>query len=319
MRSLISKYLLFIFVSSLFLSADTLTRTKVAMGTFVSVSLEEKNKHFIEDAFDIINDVELSLSSYKPQAKIYKLNKNKKVDLDKYIYEALQSSTNYYEVSNGYFDITVGSITKDLYKFGEVEMLPSDAELKNASVNFKGLFFNEKLAHIEKDMKIDLGGMGKGFAVDKVIEYLKLKNIKIARVAASGDIRCVDKCAIQVEDPFSEETMISFETLVKDIGISTSGNYNRYVISKKHNHLVNPKLKESQTNFVSITLISEMKNADLDAYATAASVMPITLAYTFLNKLELAFIVMQSDKTLRFSDNISNYVKNLVIHDRMKK
>jgi hypothetical protein len=62
-----------------------------------------------------------------------------------------------------------------------------------------------------------------------------------------------------------------------------------------------------------------MPNADLDAYATAASVMPVDKAYSFLNGLDLAYIIMQSDTKLRFSKSILKYTKNLIVHNRMKK
>ena len=319
MRSLIFKLLFLFLISELYISAEMLSRSKVAMGTFVTISLDEQNKNYIEDGFNIVNDVELSLSSYNPEATIYKLNKNKTVSLDTHTYESLLLSKKYHEQTNGYFDITIGSITKDLYKFGEAEMIPIKSKLENAIVDFKGLSFTNKEAFILKNMKVDLGGMGKGFAVDEVYKYFKAKNIKKAIIAASGDIRCIGECTIDVADPDTDSTMLSFVTLQNDMAISTSGNYNRYVTSVEHNHLINPKSKKSQLNFVSITLISTMSNSELDAYATAVSVMPSDAAYKFLNALDLAYIIMQSDKKLRYSDNIDKYIKNLVLHDRVKK
>ena len=61
MRLLISKFTALFLSSVLCLSAEMLSRTKVAMGTFVSISLDEKNKNYIEDGFSIINDVELNV------------------------------------------------------------------------------------------------------------------------------------------------------------------------------------------------------------------------------------------------------------------
>ena len=319
MRLSISKLLFLFLISAVFLNAETLSRTKVALGTFVSISLDLKNKKYIEDGFGIINDVELSLSSYKPQAKIYQLNENKTVDLDRYTYEALLLSRKYYEKSDGYFNIAIGKVTKDLYRFGEEEKVPTNAEVMKVNLDYRNLYFSKTKAFLYDGIKIDLGGMGKGFAVDKVTEYFKSKNIDNVIVAASGDIRCLSECEIEVADPFSEETLLSFSTLAKEMGVSTSGNYNRYVKSIEHNHLINPKLKKSQLNFISITLISEISNSDLDAYATATSVMPLQKAYQFLDSLDLAYIIMQSDKVLRYSENINTFTKNLVINNRVKK
>ncbi|WP_457743210.1 FAD:protein FMN transferase [Sulfurimonas sp.] len=260
------------------LNAQVILRTQIIMGTFVSISLDEKNKKEFSHAFQIMKKVEMSLSSYAKNEQIYKLNKYKTVQINSLTYEALKLSKKYYMQTDGYFDISVGSITKNLYKFGENETLPSKSSLNNALIKFQGLSFTHQRASIAPNITIDLGGMGKGFAVDKVSAYFKSKKIQKAIIAASGDIHCLDRCKIAVNNPFGKQNTISFKTKEKDMSISTSGNYNRYVVSPKYNHLINPKRKESQKNFVSITLISKMSNSDLDAYATAASVMPINKA-----------------------------------------
>lgn len=313
-----SRYFLLLIFVIMPLYSEMLTRTQVAMGTFVSISLDEKQKHHFKNIFQVIKDVELSLSSYDSSTPIYNLNKNKYANLDYYSYEALKLSQDYYERSNGYFDITVGSITKDLYKFGQEERVPSQGELENSFVNFKALTFNKSEASLEKYATIDLGGMGKGFGVDKAFEYLKKQALKRAVVALSGDIRCLGECHIDIQDPFSEGTLASFQTKSIETAISTSGNYNRFVENKENNHLINPKMKRPQDKFISITLISHMSNSDLDAYATATSVMPKELAYSFLESLDLAYIVIESNEELKFSDNLYFYVKDLFFHNATK-
>jgi len=301
------------------LSAGMLNRTKVGMGTFITLSLDETQKHHFQNGFKILKDVELSLSSYDKNSPVSRLNKNKYVKLDKYTFEAFSLSHKYYKRSDGYFDITVGSVTKDLYRFGEDERVPSKEELQNSHVSFKALRFNESEAFLEKDSKVDLGGMGKGFGVDKVAKYLKKHSIKQAEIALSGDIRCLGVCDIQIQSPFHDGIFASFKTIHNETAISTSGNYNRYVDTKKNNHLINPKIKQSQDKFISITLVSKMSNSDLDAYATAASVMPIDKAYAFLDSLDLAYLVIQSDEEFRFSDNLYYYLSDLLIHNATKK
>jgi len=176
------------------------------------------------------------------------------------------------------------------------------------------LSFNTKEAFIDKDMKLDLGGMGKGFGVDKVVAYLKSKLVPKAIVSASGDIRCLDTCHIDIQNPHSESFLASFDTSKNEMGISTSGNYNKYVKTTKNNHLINPKLKKSAQNFISITLISNMPSSDLDAYATALSVMPKEKAYSFLDSKPIAYVILQADKKLVISENISEFVKNFNLY-----
>ena len=301
------------------LHASMVSRTKVGMGTFITISVGEEYKNHLENSFKIMSDVEASLSSYNPSSKIYQLNKNKEIDLDFFTYEALKFSTKYYRQTDKHFDITVGSITKDLYHFGEEERVPKESELQKAKVSFKDLYISKTKAFINEGVKVDLGGMGKGYGVDKVIEYLKSQGIDKAIVSASGDIRCLGECVIKVQNPFGERYLASFEMESGEVGVSTSGNYNRYVKTKENNHLINPKVKKPQQNFISITLISKLPSADLDAYATAVSVMPVKSAYEFLNTHALAYIIMQSDGELRVSENISEFVKNLVFYNGVEK
>lgn len=292
--------------------AKTTSRTQVIMSTFVTITTEAKNEKYINDGFEIMKNVEMSLSSYNKDAKVFQLNKELHVVLDGYLYEALSQSKEYYKQSDGYFDITIGSITKDLYRFGEDERVATTRELESAKVDLNALRFNPKEAFIKEGIKVDLGGMGKGFGVDKVAEYFRELQVNDAIISASGDIRCLSTCSVEVQDPFDEEsTLLSFETLHGDMGISTSGNYNRYVISKENNHLINPKAKKSQTLFASITLIGDISNASLDAYATAASVMPLHVAYEFLGSIDVAYIIVRSDKEVVISKNITKYIKNL--------
>ena len=313
------KFLLFLYLLfAVNANAELIQRSKVLMGTFASISVDAQHKELIKPSFEIIRNVENSLSSYKETSPIFKLNKNKKALLDEYSYEALRASLEYYKQTNGYFNIAIGTITKVLYRFGANERMSSKKALKNALISINALFFTKERAFIKEGIKIDLGGMGKGFGVDKVIEFLKKKDIREAVVALSGDIRCINSCKIAINNPLNKESVLLTCT-VKNMGISTSGNYNRYVNNTKYNHLINPKTKSSEQNFKSVTLISKLPNADLDAYTTAVSVMPKRKAYEFLQSLHVAYIILDAQNNLTVSENINDYVDDLFINYTFKE
>ena len=278
------------------------------MGTFVTLTLEDQ-EHLIEDGFVLFKEVDFALSSYKKEADIYKLNHTGYVKLHPYTYEALKLCERYYHETQGYFDITVGSITKGLYRFGEHnEFIPHPKLLKELKIGFNKIEFDKESASIKEGVKVDLGGMGKGFGVQKVAEYFLKNGVQKAVIAASGDIRCIGSCEIALQDPFSEDTLFTLRTKKAQSGITTSGNYRRYVASKNNNHLINPYLKQNEKTFASITLISELSSADLDAYATAASVMPYERAIKFLNSLALGYILVTVERDIVMSKNLANYV-----------
>ena len=286
-------------------------RIKVLMGTFVSISVEKEHDKLIQPSFALIKQIENSLSTYKKNSPVFQLNKNKHASLDKYSYEALQYALQYYKQTNGYFNIAIGTITKDLYRFGAKERIALKNELERSSTSIHALKFNKDEAFLGDAVKIDLGGMGKGFAVDKVYEFLLQNKVKKAVIALSGDIRCIGRCSIAVNNPLDVAHPLA-RFIMHNSAVSTSGNYNRYVKTKKYNHLINPKTKESEQKFISITLVSKLPSVTLDAYATAASVMPVKKAYAFLNSQPLAYIILQSDKKLVISKNIADYTEMFV-------
>lgn len=306
--------LLVFFLANGFAQDNLFSRTKVLMGTFITISAAKENKNHIQKGFDILSDVEMSLSSYNKKALVYILNHEKKTHLDTHLFKALQLSKKYYHETDGYFNITIGSITKNLYRFGENERIPHAKEFKEANVNFNGLSFNKNEAFLDKNTTLDLGGMGKGFGVDKVAQYFISKDVTQAVIAASGDIRCLGECHMNIQNPHADKYLADFDTLKTQTGVSTSGNYNRYVKSVKNNHLINPKSKKPEQDFSSITLISQISSSDLDAYATALSVMPKEKAYDFLASKPIAYIILQSDTKLVVSKNINQFVKNLHIY-----
>lgn len=284
----------FFLISSISGSAaeSMLSRTQMHMGTLVTITLAASQARWIQKGFDRIHEIEMALSSYAPMAEVYRLNHGETLSISYDTYEALRLSQRYYAQTNGYFDITVGSITKDIYGFGEDERLADERELDQARIDHSAIAFSEQRASLGAGVTIDLGGMGKGYAVDKVAELYRHDGIKSGRIAASGDIRCLDLCVIKVQDPFGEGEVASFKTSLPNMAISTSGDYRRFVKSKRDNHLIDPKRKRSQREFASITLIGELRNSDIDAYATAAAVMPESQAIKFLDTLDVGYLLI---------------------------
>lgn len=284
------------------------------MGTYASISLPKEDAHLANLAFERLNNVEMSLSSYDENAEIYILNHNREVFLSSDTYEALKLSSEYYKETNSYFDISVGSITKGLFHFGENEILPKEKELQRAKIDFNGLHFDKTKAWLEEGTVIDLGGMGKGFGVDKAVEILKEQGVKESVVSLSGDIYCISVCSMSVQNPFAETVLASFS--MKDSAISTSGNYRRFVQSKDNNHLIDPKKKKPQKTFASVTLISDkLSNSTLDAYATAVSVMPYSKAMTFLNgNKEIGYLIVKTDKKVYMNENFKILTKDLRLY-----
>ncbi len=285
------------------------TRTQVLMGTFVHITLPKQYNQEISKSFELIQQLVHSLSSYDCTALVYQLNHTHQVPYNDYLAEALQKSKQYYKETNGYFDITIGSISKKLYHFGEENStVPSKEALQQAKLNIEAIDINTTSISTEENITIDLGGMGKGYAVDKVTQFLEEQNISQGIIALSGDIRCLNLCPFELQSPFSEQTFANIKSKIPQLSISTSGTYRRYVGTQKNHHLINPKTAKQGRAFVSVSLFTKADNAKIDAYATAISVMPKEKALRFLKAHdEIGFILVKKDGKIVYG-NLDTFV-----------
>jgi thiamine biosynthesis lipoprotein len=301
--------LLLVFSALLFAQEEMITRTQVLMGTYVSITLEAKENAQIAHAFEHIKQIEASLSNYDSNASLSKLNATHRIKYDPILSEALKLSTTYYKETNGYFDVTIGAISKELYHFGEETLRsPSKEALKAARLDIHGIHINDKTINTEANISIDLGGMGKGYATDKVATFLGRQNIRKGIIALSGDIRCLDLCEIELQSPYSEQTFATVQSKHPNLSVSTSGTYRRYATTKAEHHLINPKTAEQGREFVSVSLFTTANNATIDAYATAISVMPREQALCFLGQhKEIGFVLVDKNAEVLYGNT-----KNLI-------
>ncbi len=300
---------LIILLSIITLSADSIKRTQVLMGTYATITLPSLHAKEITDGFNILRDIEMSLSSYQPKAKVYQLNLTKKIDTDFYLLEIIKKSRELYYLTNGYFDITIGSLTKKLYHFGEDEQIPTKAQIKDAKLNIKGISTKGKNITLDTDITIDLGGIAKGYGVDKVAMYYKIKGIKSGIIALSGDIRVINPSEIFIESASKNNPNFKLKTVNANTSISTSGTYRRFIKNSSNHHLINPKTKKQGRDFVSISLFTIANNTLIDAFATAVGVMSeLEALRLLLNHPEIGFILQKTDGNIVYG-NLDNLVE----------
>ncbi|CAA6808236.1 MAG: Thiamin biosynthesis lipoprotein ApbE [uncultured Sulfurovum sp.] len=295
--------LLILLLINLLLEAKNTQRQQVIMGTFGTITVKNKQKHTISEGFKLLKEIEGSLSSYNHNALLYQLNKTKTIIADKYLLESIHQSQQFYKQSNGYFNIAIGSVTKKLYGFGANEKVPTSKELNEANSDINNIYIKDNHIKLSQKTTLDLGGMGKGFAVDKVANYYREQNISYAIVALSGDIQALHPTSIYLNSPFKKTSFAQLKTLHPNTSISTSGTYRRYVKSKEHHHLINPKSKRQGKSFVSITLITQQNNTLIDAMATAIGVMPEKEALKFLvNNPHIGYVLVRPNGNILYGN-----------------
>ena len=268
------------------------------MGTFarvVSVAADSRTaKKAIEAAFEQLHSVELLMSTYRDDSETGKINHSaakEPVRVSKSTFEVLQKALEFSKLSDGAFDITVGALSDLWRSAAEANSVPSDAELDEARsvVGYEKLILdgNDMSVRFAVDgMKLDAGGIAKGYAIDRAVEAMQRCGAIGGMVDVGGDIRCFGapprgkkRWLIGVQDPSETETVINtgrYLLVLKltDAAVATSGHYRRFTLikGKKYSHIIDTETGSGSDGLASVTIIS--KNAtEADALATAVSVM----------------------------------------------
>ncbi|MCD6507467.1 FAD:protein FMN transferase [Candidatus Poribacteria bacterium] len=283
-------------ITSLVLAIDLLgcgsdvrkvSETRELMGTFVEITAYDRSpseaKRAIDLAFKEMERIDQLMSTYKRESEVSRLNRdgyleNPSQELRYVIEKALY----YSRLSDGAFDITVQPILK-LYThtYKELGRPPTREELESAKelVGYENIALGRNAIRLnKKGAMITLGGIAKGYAIDKAIESLRESGIKSALVNAGGDIRAIgvkpggERWHIALRNPRKEREYITI-IYVTDEAVATSGDYERYFDqSKKVHHIINPKTGRSATELISVTIVAD-KAIDADALATTVFVL----------------------------------------------
>ncbi len=287
-------YILILLVIAFLLSGTTINagtsfqkmqRTEQLMDTFFTITVytdkQEKAETAMTEAFNEIKKIESELSVYNDDSELARLNRKKTLESPSEDLKTNIARSLYFSIlSDGAFDITVQPIL-ELYNtsFIEKNSAPSgemiNRELKK--VDYKKVIIKDKEIKIGDDQSITLGGIAKGYAVEKAVEILKLHNITMALVDASGNMRAIGRKPdgiwnIAMEDPRDMSNYITIIPLDNN-AVSTSGDYERYFDNNmEYHHIINPKTGYSATELISVTIITD--NAfDADALSTAVFVL----------------------------------------------
>jgi FAD:protein FMN transferase len=292
--------------------------TKVQMGTTVTIKAVGEKKEAssaVDAAFLEISRIESILSNYVNSSEVYTLNNEGKIlNPSPEFLELMKKSEFYNKVSQGGFDPTVQPLL-NLYSktFGTENRPPTESEINEVKklVNFNKVHITDSEIRLEENMSITLGGIAKGYAIDKAITVLKSKGMKAGFVNAGGDIRAFGSnmgqpWVIALQNPRNTSQHITV-ILIKDNAVATSGDYARYFDpSLSAHHIMDPRTGKSATSLISVTVISQTA-VDADALATSVFVMGLSGMELIesLDKTE-ALVITEEGEILRTS-GFSNY------------
>jgi len=308
------------------------------MGTFARVVAIADNsatvKESIKSAFVEITKVDMLMSDYKDDSEISRINRlafNEPVKVTRPTFEVLQKSVEFSRISDGAFDITVGPLVDLWHSAAEANSVPAELEIAKArsKVGYEKLILDSIYMTVKfkvEGMRIDLGGIAKGYAIDKAIQAMQSAGASGGMVDIGGDIRCFGRPSggkkfwlIGLQDPYlthgdswpvaQDESLMTLQ--LTDSAIATSGGYRRFALieGRKISHIINQQTGTSAIDLSSVTIIAE-NSMDADALATAVSVLGPEKGLAFIEKIPKteAILITPQNEIIKTSDS-NKYIK----------
>jgi thiamine biosynthesis lipoprotein len=288
-----------------------------AMGSEFSIDLyapnDETAEQWMQASFDEIDRLEDLLSNYRPTSELSRVSREAgkgPVTTDPETFAFLEKAVELSRRSDGAFDMTVGPLMRAWGFFFNQGRVPSEAEL--AALRTKTGWRHIKLDAEKRtvyfdngvSMELDPGGIGKGYAVDRVVSLLRGEGVKAALVSGgSSSIYGIGAppgeagWRVNVPDPVRKgATMTS--VMLKDMSLSTSACTEKFFLKNGHRycHILNPHTERPVEDKLQTTVIAP-STTDSDALSTATFVLePDASAHLIETFPGSAAIVVSGDK-----------------------
>jgi thiamine biosynthesis lipoprotein len=262
------------------------------MGTRFSIVLyaptAECAQAAAQAAFERVNALEETLSDYRADSELNLLREKPvgvPVPVSSDFFRVLEQGQWMARISDGAFDLTVGPYVR-LWRFARKRhMLPTVAELDQArqTVGWENLVLDPGRRSVTMripGMRLDAGGIAKGFAADEALKVLRDRGCSRALVAASGDIAIGDPppgrrgwriAATEIDSGTNLATQVF---ILRNAGVSTSGDTEQFVEvdGVRYSHIVNPATGLGLTRRIQATVIASCAT-DSDALATTVCIL----------------------------------------------
>jgi len=301
--------------------AEWFQREEAIMGTRVAVELWSEDAALAERAMDAViaemRRTDELMSTYKPESQLSQVNAHaheRPVQVDADIIEVVERALAMSKLSGGAFDITYASVGY-LYDY-RAHQRPTDQQIAAAlpGVDYRQVQVDREartIRFLRKGVRIDLGGIAKGYAVDRSIEHLRKLGIEHAMVNAGGDTRLLGDrrgkpWVVGIRDPRSEGRVVTRLPLEEE-AISTSGDYERYFEEDgvRYHHILVPGTGKSARGVRSATVIGD--DATLtDALSTTVFVLGVERGMRLIAGLKgVEAVVVDEQGRIYYSDGLA--------------
>ena len=306
---------------------DKYSKTYYNLGTINEITLYNITKKdgdkILKECESILKDIDNKMSRQISSSEINKINNQagkEYIKVSDDTYYVIKKSIDFSNISNDTFDISVGPII-DLWGIGtENAKVPSEKKIKNilSLVNYKNIFLDDENKSVKlanENMKIDLGGIAKGYAADEVYKYLKEEKLESALINLGGNIYVLGNkennqpFSIGIQDPTKPRGNSIGNIKVSNKSVVTSGIYERYFKknNKIYHHMLDPHTGYPfDNNLSSVTIISD-KSIICDALSTTTFGLGIESGLKLVENLDgVDAIFITKDKKIYLSSNLKD-------------
>lgn len=298
--------------------------TEEEVFTEQAAALKEKLEYY-HKLFDIYNNYEgiVNLKTINDNAGLAP------VRVEQEIIDLLLLSKDMYELTGGQVNVAMGSVLKIWHTYREEgtsnpkqAALPSAEALEAAAENtdINQIMIDEEAATVylaNPNMSIDVGSIGKGYAVQRVAEYAKEIGMESVLLSVGGNVCAVGtkldgsswRIGIQNPDLQSEEAYVK-KVDVADVCVVTSGNYQRYytVDGKRYCHIIDGDTLMPADYFASVSIVTRDSGV-ADALSTSVFNMPFEEGQAFVNNLDgVEAMWIFEDGRIAYSNGFEQYV-----------
>ena len=254
-----------------------LKRSTDAMGTTFSVVVYGSDpaamNEAVDTAFEEAHRLDALLSNYRPESEWSRINREaaaRPATTSPELLAFLSDCIDYSRASEGTFDVTVGPLMRAWGFFGGNRHVPSAEEIRQALelVGYQHVQLDVKKRTVRFDrpgVEIDPGGVGKGYAVDRMVAILRARGFRNALVAATGSSifglgnppEEPRGWPISISDPWDHRKNAA-QVFLKDLSLSTSGSYEKSfrVGAHRYSHIMDPRHGVPAKGAVQVTVIA---------------------------------------------------------------
>lgn len=274
-------------------------------------SSEDPLVRAVQAEFQRLNDL---LSPWQESSELARVNAQaaqQPVTISAEFMQLLKRSEHYFRLTDGAFDISFASagVLYD-YRAGKA---PDGAQLAEARalIGFRYIRLDgNRVSFTREGVRIDLGGIAKGYAIDQAVALLRTHGIHHAYISLGGDSYVLGDrrgrdWQVGIRHPRNGDA-VAMRLPLSDTAVSTSGDYERFFIrdGQRIHHIINPGTGRSSEGLVSVTVLAPA-GIDADALSTSVFVMGKENGLALVNRLEnVSAIVIDANGQVAYSNDL---------------